>query len=123
VTQVGERSPDMLAEVLRIESELWRSPGLSDPSRVMGLVHLLVEAAGRVDRDPEGPFAGEVVAAWENAVRLTGRPIDPDALFAGFQLAERLVFEAVWLEAPHERQDVMTYCRSVLARLGALPRS
>jgi GT2 family glycosyltransferase len=123
VTNVGERGPLMLAEALRIKSMLWRSPGLSDRSRVLGLVQLLVEAAIRGDCDLEGPFAASIVAAWKAAVGSNGHPIDPDAVFSGLELAERLVSDAVALEAPHQRHEVSIYCKGVLARLGInLPR-
>ena len=123
VTDVSTSSPAMLAETVRIQSALWRSPGLSDRSRVTGLVHLLVEAAARVDCDLEGPFTGEVAAAWEVAVGVIGRPIDPAAMLAGSDLAERFVSEAVWLETSDQREAVLIYCKAVLARLGAgLPR-
>jgi hypothetical protein len=119
VTDVGERGPVMLAEALRIKSTLWRSPGLSDRSRVLGLVQLLVEAAIRGDCDLDGPFAGSVAAAWEAAVGTNGRPIDPHAISAGLDLMRRLVSDAVILEAPHQRHEVSIYCKGVLARLGA----
>jgi hypothetical protein len=118
VTDIGERGPALLTEALRIKSMLWRSPSLADRGRVLGLVQLLVEAAIRRNRELERSFAENVVAAWEAAVRLNGRPIDPDAIFPGLALAERLVSEAAVLETPERREAVMTYCKGVLARLG-----
>jgi hypothetical protein len=121
VTDIGERGPLMLAEALRIKSTLWRSPDLSDRSRVLGLVQLLVEAAIRSDRELEGPFTENVVAAWEAALEPSGRRVDPDAIFAGLELAERLVSDV--LETPDQRDAVLTYCKGVLARLTtSLPR-
>jgi GT2 family glycosyltransferase len=119
VTDLGERGPVMLEEALRIKSALWRTAALSDRSCVMGLVQLLVEAAIRGDRELSGPFAQNVVAAWEAAVRSTGRPIDPEAIFAGLGLAERLIADAVMLETPGQREAVLASCKRVVAHLGA----
>jgi GT2 family glycosyltransferase len=118
VTDIGERGPLMLAEALRIKSTLWRSPGLSDRSRVLGLVQLLVEASIRGDRELEGPFAGDVVAAWRAAME-TGRRVDSDVIFTGLELAERLVSDV--LATPDQRDAVLAYCKGVLARLTASP--
>jgi GT2 family glycosyltransferase len=119
VTDLGERSTLVLAEALRIKSALWKSSSLSDRSRVLGLVQLLVEAAIRGDRELEGPFAGNVVAAWEAAAGSIGRPVDQDATLAGLKLAERLVSDAVALETADQRDVVLAYCRGVLRRLRA----
>jgi GT2 family glycosyltransferase len=122
VTDLGERGPVMLAEALRIKAALWRTPAVSDRSCVLGLVQLLVEAAIRGDRELEGPFARNVVAAWE-AVGSDGRAIEPYTIFAGLELAEQLVCGAVVLETPEQRMAVLTACKGVMTRLGAsLPR-
>jgi GT2 family glycosyltransferase len=118
VTDLGERGTAMLAEALRIKSMLWRSSSLSDRSRVLGLAQLLVETAVRGDRELEGPFVEDVVAAWEAAVGSKGRPIDSDVFFAGFELAERLVSEALGLETLQLREAVRASCRRVMTSLG-----
>jgi glycosyltransferase involved in cell wall biosynthesis len=117
VTDLGERGTTMLAEALRIKSVLWRSSALSDRSRVLGLAQLLVETAVRGDRELGGPFVENVVAAWEAAAGSNGRPIDPDVFFAGFELAERLVSDALGLETPRQREAVLASCRQVMTRL------
>jgi GT2 family glycosyltransferase len=117
VTDLGERGTAMLAEALCIKSMLWRSPGLSDRGRVLGLAQLLVEAAIRGDRELDGPFVGNVVAAFEAAAGSRGRPIDPDVFFAGFELAGRLVSEALSLETPEQRESVLASCKGVMTRL------
>jgi glycosyltransferase involved in cell wall biosynthesis len=119
VTDLGERGMAMLAEALGIKSMLWRSSSLSDRSRVLGLAQLLVETAVRGDRELEGPFVENVVAAWEAAAGSSGRPIDPDVFFAGLELAERLVSEAIGLETPQQREAVLASCGRVMTRLGA----
>jgi hypothetical protein len=96
---------------------LWRSPRLSDRGRVLGLAQLLVEAAIRGDRELDGPFVGNVVAAFEAAAGSRGRPIDPDVFFAGFELAGRLVSEALSLETPEQRESVLASCKGVMTRL------
>jgi hypothetical protein len=119
VTDLGERGPVMLAEALRIKSALWRAAAVSDRSRVLGLVQLLVEAAIRGDLELEEPFADDVVAAWEAAVGSNGRPIDSDAIFAGLELVERLVSDAVVLETAELREAALTSCKGVVSRLSA----
>lgn len=118
VTDLGERGTAMLAEALRIKSVLWRSSSLSDRSRVLGLAQLLVETAARGDRELEGPFVENVVAAWEAAAGSNGHPIDPDVFFAGFELAERLVSGALGLETLQQREAVLASCRRVMNSLG-----
>jgi hypothetical protein len=108
----------MLAEALRVKSVLWRSSSLSDRSRVLGLAQLLVETAVRGDRELEGSFVENVVAAWEAAVGSNGRPIDSDVFFAGLELAERLVSEALGLETLQQREAVLASCRRVMTSLG-----
>jgi GT2 family glycosyltransferase len=119
VTDLGERGPAMLAEALRIKSALWRIPALSDRACVLGLVQLLFEAAIRGDRELEGPFARNVVAAWEAAVGSTDRSIDSDTIFAGLKLGERLVSDAVMLETREQRERVLASCKGVMGRLRA----
>jgi GT2 family glycosyltransferase len=118
VTDLGERGTAMLAEALRIKSVLWRSSSLSDRSRVLGLAQLLVETAVRGDRELEGPFVENVMAAWEAAVGSNGRPIDPDVFFVGLGLAERLVSDALGLETLQQREAVLASCRRVMTPLG-----
>ncbi|MBV9970937.1 MAG: glycosyltransferase [Xanthobacteraceae bacterium] len=118
VTDIGERGPVMLAEALRIKSAVWRFPGASDRGRVLGLVQLLVEAALRGGPELDGTFVADVVAAWPGAVGSNGRPIDSDAISAGFDLLDRLVREAVALDTDEQRESVLTCCRGVLSRLG-----
>ena len=64
---VGVGSPVPLAEALRVQSALWRSPRLSDRSRVLGFVQTAFEAARRGNRDLDGPFAERrmSVDAWQ----------------------------------------------------------
>jgi glycosyltransferase involved in cell wall biosynthesis len=118
VTDLGERGTAMLAEALRIKSVLWRSSSLPDRSRVLGLAQLLVETAVRGDRELEGPFVENVVVAWEAGVGSNGRPIDPDVFFAGLELAERLVSDALRLETLQQREAVLASCRRVMTSLG-----
>jgi GT2 family glycosyltransferase len=120
VTHVGVSSPVPLAEALRIESALWRSPGLSDRSRVLGFVQMLFEAALRGNRDLDGPFAVSVVAAWKAAVASNRRPVDPAAFLAGLEYAQRLASEEVGVKMPGP-DTVLTYCKGLLARVATSP--
>jgi hypothetical protein len=120
VTHVGVSSPVPLAEALRIESVLWRSPGLSDRSRVLGFVQMLFEAALRGNRDLDGPFAISIVAAWKAAVASNSRPVDPAAFAAGLEYAQRLASEEVGVEMPGP-DTVLTYCKGLLARVATSP--
>ncbi len=123
VTDLGERGPAMLAEVLRIKSALWQTPALSDRSCVLGLVQLLCETAIRGDRELGGAFAQSVVAAWEAAAGSTYRSIDSDTIFTGLELVERLVSDAVVLETREQRERVIASCKGVMDRLrGSLQR-
>ena len=118
VTHVGVRSPVPLEEALRIESALWRSPGLSDRSRVLGFVQMLFEAALRGNRDLDGPFAAIIVDTWKAAV--TSRPIGQEVFFAGLEYAERLASEEVGVKMPGP-DTVLTYCKGLLARIATSP--
>jgi GT2 family glycosyltransferase len=120
VTHVGVSSPLPLAEALSIVSALWRSPGLSDRSRVLGYVQMLFEAALRGNRDLDGSFAASVVAAWKAAVASNRRPVDPEAFLAGLEYAERLASEAVGIEIPGP-DTVLTYCKGLLSRIATSP--
>jgi hypothetical protein len=116
VTHVGVGSPVPLAEALRVESVLWRSPGLSDRSRVLGFVQTAYEAGLRGNRDLDGPFAAAIVDVWKAAVASNRRPIDGKAFLAGLEYAERLASEEVGAKVPGPDM-VLTYCKGLLARV------
>jgi hypothetical protein len=118
VTHAGIGSPVPLAEVLRIESALWRSLNLSERSRVLGFVQTLFEAALRGNRDLDGPFAATIIDTWNAAVM--SRPIDQDAVRAGFEYAERLASEELGVKMPGP-DTVLTYCKGLLARIATSP--
>jgi GT2 family glycosyltransferase len=120
VTHVGVGSPMPLAEALRVQSVLWRSPGLSDRSRVLGFVQTAFEAALRGNRDLDGPFAAAIVEAWKAAVASHRRPIDGKAFLAGREFAERLACEEVGMKMPGP-DTVLTYCKGLLARVATSP--
>ena len=120
VTHVGVGSSVPLAEALRVESALWRSPCLSDRSRVLGFVQMLFEAALRGNRDLDGPFAAAVVDAWNAAVTSNRRPIDREAFVAGLEYAERLASEEVGAKVLGP-DTVLTYCKGLLARVATGP--
>ena len=120
VTHVGVGSSLPLAEALRVESALWRSPCLSDRSRVLGFVQMLFEAALRGNRDLDGPLAAAVVDAWNAAVTSNRRPIDREAFVAGLEYAERLASEEVGAKMLGP-DTVLTYCKGLLARVATGP--
>ena len=121
VTHVGVGSSLPLAEALRVESALWRSPCLSDRSRVLGFVQMLFEAALRGNCDLDGPLAAAVVDAWNAAVTSNRRPIDREAFVAGLEYAERLASEEVGAESARARHGVDVLQRPSGARRDGPP--
>jgi hypothetical protein len=69
VTKQGETGTPMLEEALRIKSALWRSPAVSDRSRVLGLMQIIVEAIIRIG--PNAPaFVDTLKDQWFSAVEV-----------------------------------------------------
>jgi GT2 family glycosyltransferase len=119
VTNIGERDTVMLEEALRIKSTLWRSSALSERSRVLGLIQLLIEAGMREDRNIDsGSFADRVIAEFQMATAgrshlrfQVGIELAPEY----WRFADRLVSEAIALE-PADRKELLSFCNRVLQR-------
>jgi glycosyltransferase involved in cell wall biosynthesis len=103
VTMRGEAGITMLQEALRIKSDLWGTSVLSQQSRLLGLIQILIEAGIRASPDLDGyAFGAEIVAAWRSTV-----PSDSQAFFKSeieanptYEVfANRLVSEATALGA------------------------
>jgi hypothetical protein len=118
VTVRGEASMAMLREALRIKSDLWRTPGLSQQSRLLGLIQILVEAGIRANSDLEGnAFAKEIVAAWKNTFHGNFEAFFKSELEINptYRLfASRLISDAT-TSSPDRAKNVSAYLNGFLA--------
>jgi hypothetical protein len=114
VTNVGEGGTAMLAEALRIRSTLWSSPALSDCSRVLGLIQLLIEVGIRSVGNIKDSFSDGVIAEWQTATAGRSRRGLQAQRDLHLAFVDRLICETSLGTA--DREELMAFCNRTLHR-------